>query len=435
MQRDGASSWQNSPQEGKGFGMSQNRESVTSQETATAARSQRDPLQRPAKRVQNAPRINVNAPQPRISASGEGQNFKQDNLVRQHKPVPRHGWRRIVYNFTFGFVNLGPSDGELQEKETAKRVRTPLKGTRRIAIISRKGGVGKTTTTIMLGHVFAAWRGDRVVALDGNPDAGSLAYRVRRETQKTLSDLLENPEPIQRYAEMRAYTSQAPTRLEVLASDDDPRIATALGEAEYHRAIDLLERHYNILLMDTGTGILDSATRGILDMADQLVVVMSPSVDSARALSLTLDWLDKHGYDALVKSAVAVVNGVRNDSPIELKRMESHFENRVAEIVRIPWDPHLDAGAETAIDELRAATRAAYLQLAAAEAGKFAQPPLARDRIASAADQKNPIESTSPEKFDTSGNSIIDLTDHTAKIDESPEADSNPKPEDAKVVM
>jgi len=33
----------------------------------------------------------------------------------------------------------------------------------------------------VLGHTFASYRGDRVIALDGNPDAGSLAYRVRRE--------------------------------------------------------------------------------------------------------------------------------------------------------------------------------------------------------------------------------------------------------------
>ncbi len=45
-------------------------------------------------------------------------------------------------------------------------------------------------TTLMLGHTFASLRGDRVIALDGNPDAGSLAYRVRRETSNTITGLL-----------------------------------------------------------------------------------------------------------------------------------------------------------------------------------------------------------------------------------------------------
>ena len=44
--------------------------------------------------------------------------------------------------------------------------------------MSRKGGVGKTTMTLALGSTFATLRGDRVIAVDANPDAGNLAHRV-----------------------------------------------------------------------------------------------------------------------------------------------------------------------------------------------------------------------------------------------------------------
>ena len=67
-------------------------------------------------------------------------------------------------------------------------------------VLSRKGGAGKTTTTLMLGHTFATHRGDRVVALDANPDAGSLAYRVRRETTETVTSLLSEGHDLDRYA-------------------------------------------------------------------------------------------------------------------------------------------------------------------------------------------------------------------------------------------
>jgi hypothetical protein len=35
------------------------------------------------------------------------------------------------------------------------------------------------------------------------------------------------------------------------------------------------------------------------------------------------------------------------------------------------WDPHLEAGAETALEQLRPATRASYLELTAAVADGF----------------------------------------------------------------
>jgi MinD-like ATPase involved in chromosome partitioning or flagellar assembly len=79
---------------------------------------------------------------------------------------------------------------------------------------------------------------------------------VRRETAATVTNLLADEQDIIRYADIRSYTNQASTRLEVVASDDDPRITTALGEEDYRRAIALLERHYNLILLDTGTGVL-----------------------------------------------------------------------------------------------------------------------------------------------------------------------------------
>jgi putative peptide zinc metalloprotease protein len=297
--------------------------------------------------------------------------FTAERMLRARSRPPSRGFPKAVYKMSGGLVNLGPSRAELREQELIARVKAPVTGCRRIVVISRKGGVGKSTTALMLGHTFASYRGDRVVALDGNPDAGSLGYRVRRETSETVTGLLRDRDKINRYADIRSYTSQASTRLEVIASDDNPRISHALGETEYKTVVALLERHYNLILLDTGTGILHSATRGFLNLADQLVLVMPPSLDGARASSLTFDWLDQHGYGSLVKGAVAVMNGVRNGGLVELGRVAEHFRRRCRAMVQIPWDAHLQAGAETALDELEDKTQNAYLDLAAAVADGF----------------------------------------------------------------
>jgi putative peptide zinc metalloprotease protein len=313
------------------------------------------------------------APEP-ADPRGSGSAFRDDYLLRARAQAPQEGWRRALHLASFGLVNLGPSPAELARRELEAHAKVAVPGCRRIAVISRKGGVGKTTTTLMLGHTFASLRGDRVVALDGNPDAGSLGYRVARQTPATVTDVLAEASSITRYSDVRAYTSQAPSRLEVVASDDDPRITQALEEGDYERVVDVLERHYNLILLDTGTGILDSATRGILALADQLVVVMAPSLDGARAASLTLDWLDQHGHRALTSNAVAVINAVRDRRGlIELERVSEHFSLRCREVVEIPFDAELEAGATSALDDLRPNTRDSYLELAAAVAGGFGQ--------------------------------------------------------------
>jgi putative peptide zinc metalloprotease protein len=309
-------------------------------------------------------------PQPAVSAP-TAHDVTSDELVRPRPQAPPRGWRRALFQATRGHVNLGPSRADLAERELVERARARVSGCRRIAVMSRKGGVGKTTTTLELGHMLAGLRGDRVVALDANPDAGSLGYRLRRETPSTITDLLAARHRIERYADIRGYTSQAPTRLEVVAADDDPRITDALREQDFFNVVELLERHYNIVLMDTGTGVLESAAKGIVQLADQLVVVSGPSLDTARTAMSTLDWLASHGHEDLVRNAVAVINQVRPKSQLDLNRVEELFGERVAAVVRVPWDPVLEAGAEASIEDLAPATRQAYLELAAAVADGF----------------------------------------------------------------
>jgi putative peptide zinc metalloprotease protein len=304
---------------------------------------------------------------------GSAADFAAERILRVPAQRPRSGWRLAVFRASGGLVRVGPSAAELRQRELIARVKTPIRGCRKIAFISRKGGVGKTSTCLLAGHTFAAYRGDRVIALDGNPDAGTLGHRVRLETAETVSSLLSDANEIERYADIRAYTSQAATRLEVVAAADDPQITEAIGKEEFQRAIRLLERHYNLVCLDTGTGVLDSATRGILDAADQVVVVSAPSLDGARAASSTLDWLEENGYRHLVEGAIAVLNAVRPPrGVVDLDRIEGHFASRCRECVRVPWDPHLEVGAEAVVDELRPETRWAYLELAAAIAAGFA---------------------------------------------------------------
>jgi putative peptide zinc metalloprotease protein len=305
---------------------------------------------------------------PRLTAA----DFTPERMLRPRRQAPGSGWRRTVYALSAGTVAIPPSAAELRQRELVAQVKTPIRGCRKVAFVSRKGGVGKTTTCLLVGHTFALHRGDRVVALDANPDAGTLGHRLRRETTETVATLLRDRESIGRYADARAYTSQAPSRLEVIAGDDRSEIANAIEAGAVGHAVGVLERHYNLVCLDTAAGVLASAARGVLDAADQLVIVSSTSLDGARAASSTLDWLEDHGLGCLAFSAIAVLNGIRaNGAAVEVGRIEEHFASRCQACVRIPWDPHLETGAEVVVDELRPETRQAFLELAAAIACGF----------------------------------------------------------------
>ncbi|GAA3131969.1 hypothetical protein GCM10020255_006000 [Rhodococcus baikonurensis] len=68
-----------------------------------------------------------------------------------------------------GKVNPGQSQAELEYLELVKRINQPSRGVYKIAFVSLKGGVGKTTAAKTVGSTFASLRGDRVIAIDANP--------------------------------------------------------------------------------------------------------------------------------------------------------------------------------------------------------------------------------------------------------------------------
>ena len=316
-------------------------------------------------------------PQRPPTAPPTSESLSAETLLRERKTAPSGGWRRMIFKATGGAIRPGESAAERRRRELIARARTPVVGGHhRVAVMSLKGGVGKTTTTVGLGATLASLRGDRVIAVDANPDRGTLSDKVRLETDATVRDLLNERDQIQRYADVRAFTSQAPSRLEVLASDRDPAVSEAFSAEDYRAVAEVLEQFYSICITDCGTGLLHSAMAGVLSLADQLVLVSSPSVDGARSASATLDWLDAHGHGDLVRSGVVVLSMVRarSKSSVDLDKLQEHFESRCRAVVRVPYDDHLEEGAEVDLDQLSPACQDAYLQLAAIVADGFAWP-------------------------------------------------------------
>lgn len=308
---------------------------------------------------------------PASAGSPPGPPLDQVALLRKARRAPSRGWRRAVHQLSAGAVNPGQSAAELEYLDLLERVRRPVRGDYRIAVLSLKGGVGKTTTAVGLGSTFASLRGDRVIAVDANPDLGTLAQRIPRQTDSTVRDLLADP-AIHRYSDVRAHTSQAPSRLEILASERDPAAAEAFSEDEYRGVMRILQRYYNIIVTDCGTGLSHGAMRGVLDLADALILVSSPALDGARSAGATLDWLAGHGFGHLIARCVVVLSSARpGSSSIDTGQLAQHFLTRCRAVQEICFDDHLAEGADVDLDLLHRRTRRAFVELAATVAEDF----------------------------------------------------------------
>ena len=160
-------------------------------------------------------------------------------LLRPIKPPPSQGWRRWLYTLSGQLINLGESPRAARYNNLVAQVNQPLRGCYRVAMLSLKGGVGKTTITATLGSTFAALRGDRVVAVDASPDRGTLSQKVPLETASSVRQLLHDAKSIDRYSDIRRYTSRGPSGMEVLASESDPAVSDPFSADDYAHALEI----------------------------------------------------------------------------------------------------------------------------------------------------------------------------------------------------
>ncbi|WP_460728104.1 MinD/ParA family ATP-binding protein [Nocardia heshunensis] len=268
--------------------------------------------------------------------------------------------------------NLGLSPDELRTEERRARIRRQLTSAYQIAVVNVKGGVGRTTTVAGLGSIFAAFRPDRVVAVDANPDFGDLSGRTgRHQYGLTLRDLVQ-ARGLDSFAAVQSFTTINNADLAVVASPWSSTTVESLSGREYLAAAEVLRRHFNLMLIDCGTGLLDSATAGVLQTSHAIVLATPATVRGVTGAVATLEWLDSHGMHRLAAESIIVITHQYPMKPtVAIERIEELFAAAHRPAVVIPYDDHLAEGGEIDLRLLEKETVLAFEELAATLADGF----------------------------------------------------------------
>ena len=149
-------------------------------------------------------------------------------------------------------------------------------------------GAGQTMTALMTGEVLASVRGEPVAVLDLNPGRGSLAERA-----DSMPAVVAAQAPVPSAAR-GSWSSAA---------------ALPSRTARPARPAGMTPGYSSCSPPDTPSRSLipaASAVPRVLAIADQLVLVAPASQDAARAIAMTLEWLEAHGHAGLAGgSAIA----------------------------------------------------------------------------------------------------------------------------------
>lgn len=300
---------------------------------------------------------------------GDGRNL----LADRRKPRSGHGWRKLIATLTAGRINPGPSPAEKHAAELIGRIRASLDGVHKVAIVSAKGGVGKSTLTVGLGNLIARVRGDRVIAVDVNANLGDLSARFSetRGPKATIEHVAAMTDA-RRYSKVRMHTVVNNDRLELLGAQNNPRSSYTLGPQDYRATMKILETHCNVILLDCGTSIAKPLFSVIASDVDALVVVASQDVRGVQGAMGTLEWLKTNGFTRLLPHTIVALNATREGRPpVDLRSVEDQFKKLVSDVVTVPYDSHLAEGLSVELNSVKPKTREALLELAGSVADRY----------------------------------------------------------------
>jgi MinD-like ATPase involved in chromosome partitioning or flagellar assembly len=252
-------------------------------------------------------------------------------------------------------------------------LRADLGGPRVVAFANPKGGVHKTTATVLAAATAGSVRGRGVIAWDDNELRGTLGLRAgsarhARTVRHLLADLTElemynGYELTDRLDDYLRHASDG--TYDVLAGEENPRFAQKLDPYTVQRVLELLCRTHDVVCVDTGNNVESPNWRTVLQSADQLVVTTVPREDAAFTADWMLDLLEDAGLGLIVKNAVTLLScPTPGRSPL-LDDLAAHFGSRTRGVAVVPYDPQLENGSNIDYGMLHPTTKRAWLRAVA----------------------------------------------------------------------
>jgi MinD-like ATPase involved in chromosome partitioning or flagellar assembly len=271
-------------------------------------------------------------------------------------------------------IKVPASRAELERNAAAERLRQDETTIRQatfpravgVLVANRKGGAGKTPTSIILGGILASIRGGSVAVLEVSDDPGTLNLRSEGTPFRGLEALIGDVETIRTAGQLSSYTAPQTSFASVIGTVHRRRQLMGVDVARLSAVVD---DHYAIRVMDSGNQPSSSAFSGAIATADVLVIPVLNSADTVLEALDLLDELRAWGGKAqfLAERAVIIrlIDG-RLEQPQLSGRLTGLLEaQHVAAIYEIPYDQHIAERGPITVGALATSTKTAFTAAAA----------------------------------------------------------------------
>jgi pilus assembly protein CpaE len=164
-----------------------------------------------------------------------------------------------------------------------------------IAVFSPKGGAGRTTIATNLALALRKETNQRVALVDANLQFGDVGVLLNLNPKnRSIIDAVEGGEPDRDIVD--SVVIDHSTGIRVLLAPPSPEGADLVTAAYLRRIVEMLRETHDWVIVDLPSGLNDHSL-GVLDAADQIVVVAALEITTIKNVRLFLEVADQLDYE------------------------------------------------------------------------------------------------------------------------------------------
>jgi len=141
------------------------------------------------------------------------------------------------------------------------------------AIVSNKGGVGKTSAAICFGFYFANILNKRTLLVELDSSPGDFGPLFDISDNNSLDIAIKFPE------RFKNYIKSINKNLDVLKGFSNPINAEAVTEIEFYMLLENISQFYEVIIFDTQT-VLNGIIIDALKFSDIIILLSEPTIES-----------------------------------------------------------------------------------------------------------------------------------------------------------
>lgn len=239
------------------------------------------------------------------------------------KPVPLETLSEVIANSLI--TNLGAS------------------GSRLIATIGAKGGVGTSSITHALALGLSEKADQKTFLMDASGGWSSLSVNMGFEPTTTLHEAVRAA-TTKDWDVLGRMVYKANDKLSVLASGADAMLEPSVHAQQYEELLDMVMGSYPVVVADLSDSI-PSLKKAVLDRAHKIIIVTTPTLSALRATRTLIQEIKQlHGGEVSNLELIINMQGAIPSKEVSKKDIEEALDFKPS--MTINFDPKLFFAAE-----------------------------------------------------------------------------------------